>query len=167
MPGSYDFFKKEVKLHLISTLSPADKILDVGPGYGTYANLLAPELTNIDAIEIWEPYITKFNLKNLYKNVFNENILEFKDIGNYKYIIMGDVLEHISVIDAQRLLDDITLRKIKCLVAIPYMYPQGSHDGNVYETHLQPELTHETFLDTYPQMKVLFKNNLYGYYINY
>lgn len=167
MPGSYGFFKNEVKLHLVSILFEIDRILDVGPGYGTYANLLKPELTNIDAIEIWEPYIQKFNLHSLYKNIFIGNILDFEKVRDYDYIIMGDVLEHIDTGNAQRLLTSITNFGIKCLVAIPYQYPQGEHDGNMYETYLQPDLTNEIFLNRYPEMKILFRNNVYGYYINY
>ena len=47
------------------------------------------------------------------------------------------------------------------------MYPQGPYEGNVYETHLQPDITPENFLERYPELKCLFKNDYYGYYINY
>ena len=59
MPGSYNFFKKEVKEHFLKSIRIDSNILDVGPGYGTYGNLLKPEYLNISAIEIWEPYINK------------------------------------------------------------------------------------------------------------
>lgn len=167
MPGSYHYFKNEVKEHLVSSLPSNTKFLDVGPGYGTYAVLLRPEFVNIDAVEIWEPYVEKFNLKSMYKNIYIDDIVNFKDIDQYNYIILGDVLEHISVENSQKLLQNITSLGVKCLVAVPYMYPQGEHDGNIYESHLQPDLTHELFLKRYPQMKELFRNEFYGYYINY
>lgn len=167
MPGSYDFFKKEVKSHLVAELKDrSTHILDVGPGYGTYGNLLKPEFENVDAIEVWEPYVNQFNLRSIYKNVHIGNILSF-DYSKYDYLILGDVLEHISKEDAVSLLQDITNKNKRCLVAVPYLYHQGSHEGNDYETHLQPDLTHEVFLDRYKGMKCLYRNDLYGYYTNY
>lgn len=166
MPGSYDFYKQDVKKHLLDNLSQNTNILDVGPGYGTYGNLLKPEFTNVDAVEIWEKYIDQFNLKNIYKNVHVGDILDF-DFSNYDYLIIGDVLEHIALEDAQQLVKKICEQNKKCLIAVPYMYPQGSHEGNVYETHLQPDLTPENFLERYPELTCLFRNDLYGYYINY
>ena len=166
MPGSYDFYKEDVKKHLLNELSTDTKFLDVGPGYGTYGNLLKPEFLNVDAVEIWEKYIEQFNLKSIYKNVYVGDILNF-DFSNYDYLIIGDVLEHISVDDAKQLVKKINTLNKKCLIAVPYMYPQGSHEGNVYETHLQPDLTHEVFMERYPSMLCLFKNDLYGYYVNY
>jgi hypothetical protein len=80
---------------------------------------------------------------------------------------MGDVLEHIEVDNAKALLEEVEMLNKKCLVAIPYLYPQGAHEGNVYETHHQPDLTHEIFLIRYPNMSCLIRNNQYGYYINY
>jgi SAM-dependent methyltransferase len=166
MPGSYDFYKTDVKKHLIENISTDSKFLDVGPGYGTYGNLLKPEFTNIDAVEIWEKYIDQFNLRSIYANVYVGDILDF-DFSNYDYLIIGDVLEHIALQDAQNLVKKICSQNKKCLIAVPYMYPQGSHEGNVYETHLQPDLTPKNFLERYPELTCLFRNDLYGYYINY
>ena len=166
MPGSYDYFKTEVRDHILKHLDKQSYILDVGPGYGTYGNLLKPEYTNIDAVEVWEPYVDMFNLKNIYKEVHISNILDF-DYSKYDYIIMGDVLEHIDLKNAQNLISDITKLEKHCIVAVPYMYPQGSHEGNDFEAHLQPDITPDNFIERYPEMKCLFKNDLYGYYINY
>lgn len=167
MPGSYHFFKKEYKEHMVSNFQTSIKILDVGPGYGTYSVLLSPEFKNIDAIEIWAPYIDQFNLHNLYNNIHLGSITHFDGMGEYEYIIMGDVLEHIAVPDAQALLKRIKDKGVKCMVAVPYTYAQGAHEGNIHETHLQPDLTHELFLERYENMHLLFNNEQYGYYINY
>jgi 2-polyprenyl-3-methyl-5-hydroxy-6-metoxy-1,4-benzoquinol methylase len=167
VPTSYPYFKDDVKVHLVSILSTTDRILDVGAGSGGYAHLLRPELTNIDAVEIWEPYVERFNLTPLYKQIFIENIVTFKRLADYNYIIFGDVLEHLAVEDAHHLLTTITMLEIKCLVAVPYQYEQGAYDDNVYETHLQPDLTHDIFLNRYPYMQLFAKNHIYGYYINY
>jgi 2-polyprenyl-3-methyl-5-hydroxy-6-metoxy-1,4-benzoquinol methylase len=166
MPSSYQYFKQEVKQHLVEKLTNDVKILDVGPGCGTYGNLLKSNFNHIDAVEVWEKYIDQFKLRDIYQNVFVSNIIDF-DFSRYDYLIIGDVLEHLSVYDAQKLINNINLLSKKCLIAVPYQYPQGSYEGNNFEAHLQPDLTHEIFLERYPSMNLLYKNELYGYYINY
>ena len=152
--------------HIIKKFPHTTKILDVGAGSGKYGSLLRMWFNNIDAIEIFEPYIDQFKLKDIYNNVFNDNIINF-DISNYDYIIMGDILEHLSIDDAKELIKKITHNNQKCMVAIPYKMEQGEVNGNIYETHLQPDLTHDIFLLRYPLMKNLVRNFDYGYYINY
>jgi hypothetical protein len=165
MPYSYDYFKIEVGNHIIKSFPPSTKILDVGAGSGKYGSMLRYNFY-IDALEIFEPYIEQFQLKEIYNNVHIGNIIDF-DISIYDYIIMGDIVEHLSVEDAHDLLTKIHLANKKCLVAIPYTMEQGEVNGNIYETHLQSDLTHDVFLFRYPMMKELYRNNEYGYYINY
>ena len=165
MPYSSTAFKNEVKNHFIEKTSNNDKILDVGPGCGTYGTMLK-ELCYIDGLEIHEPYIEQFKLRDIYKNVFIGNILAF-DFSSYDYIIMGDILEHIPKYEAMNLVKRIHNAGKKCMIAVPYLYEQGEYAGNVHEIHHQPDLTHEIFLERYPDMKLLFKDDGYGYYINY
>jgi hypothetical protein len=164
MPYSYGEFKEDVKQHFLNYIPPTTKILDVGPGQGTYSKLLSNY--NLDCIEIWEPYITQFNLQSQYNKVILGNINQFNFL-EYEYIIMGDILEHLSIEDAQNILNQINLNNQKCLVAVPYLYEQGEHEGNIYETHLQPDLTPEIIKERYPSLKLLFGDENYGYYINY
>lgn len=141
-------------------------ILDAGAGSGVYGKMLGVYFKSIDACEIFEPYIDQFGLKEIYNNVYNQNILNFS-YKNYDYIILGDILEHLSVEDAKALITDISHNRIYCMVAIPYTMEQGTVGGNIYETHLQPDLTHDIFLLRYPTMRTLFRNELYGLYVNY
>ena len=164
MPYSYSQFKEEVKQHIFNTIPKGTKFLDVGPGCGTYAHLLREKYT-IDGLEIFEPYIDQFNLRSLYNKVIIGDILSF-DFHEYDYIIMGDILEHIPTKQAQELLTFINNHH-KCLVAVPYLFEQGEWGGNIHETHHQPDLTHEIFLERYPYMHLLFGDKNYGYYINY
>lgn len=165
MPYSSTAFKEEVKAHLLENIPSAARVLDVGPGCGTYGLMLASTHT-VDTIEIFEPYIDKFNLREIYNKVINGNILAF-DFFAYDYIILGDVLEHIPKYEAINLVKKISDSGIHCLIAVPYLYEQGEYMDNVHETHHQADLTHEIFLQRYPSMKLLFKDDGYGYYINY
>jgi hypothetical protein len=80
---------------------------------------------------------------------------------------MGDILEHIPAYEAMYLVDKMNKANKKLLIAVPYLYEQGEYDGNIHEVHHQPDLTDEIFLKRYPSMKLLFKDEGYGYYINY
>jgi len=165
MPNSYNYFKEDIKQYLVENLSKNAKILDAGPGIGTYSILLKDYGFDMDAVEIYEPYVEKYNLRDKYKNVFVQSIIGF-DITPYDFVILGDVLEHISTEDAQVLINSITSQNKGCLVAIPYMMEQGEHEGNIHETHLQPDLTLEVMEQRYPNLKLIYGNEYYGYYTN-
>jgi 2-polyprenyl-3-methyl-5-hydroxy-6-metoxy-1,4-benzoquinol methylase len=165
MPYSSTAFKEEVKTHLLEHIPVMARVLDVGPGAGTYGMMLNSTHI-IDAVEVFEPYIDMFNLRDKYTKVFNGNILSF-DLSPYDYIIMGDVLEHIPKYEAINLVKRINDEGMHCLIAVPYLYEQGEYMDNIHEVHHQADLTHEIFLQRYPSMKLLFKDEGYGYYINY
>lgn len=165
MPCSYNNFKQDVRNHIINVVDRSHKILDVGPGSGTYANLLVPEFSCY-AVEIFEPYVRQFHLDTFYRNVDVGDICTY-DYSAYDYLILGDVLEHIHVEPAQKLIREITASGKKCIVGVPYMYEQGPVDGNPYEAHLQSDLTPEVMTERYPELRILFRDLVYGYYINY
>jgi hypothetical protein len=165
MPYSYSLFKEEVEQHLLSVVNKDFKVLDVGPGSGTYGRMLK-DLCHLDAVEIYEPYIHQFNLKDLYDNVFLEDICKF-DIHPYNYLILGDVLEHLTLDNAIPLIDKINALGKKCLIAVPYLYEQGEEYGNIHETHHQPDLTYNKMASRYPSLKLLYGDDKYGYYVNY
>lgn len=166
MPYSYTLYKEEVKQHFLEKLVKRIRILDVGPGCGTYSHLLKEYFPNMDAIEIFENYVEQFDLRSKYEKVMIGDIREF-DFKDYDYIIMGDVLEHLNVKDAQAILKKVHDLDILCMVAVPYNYEQGTYMDNVHETHLQPDLTPEIFAQRYPNYKLLIGDDKYGYYINY
>ena len=165
MPYSYPYYKEDIKDHFINNIPKYTKILDVGPGAGIYSDLLTPVGYRLDCLEIWPPYISEFNLTEKYGNVMIGNIVLY-DFNEYDYIILGDVLEHLSVNNAIDLINNINRQNKKCLVAVPYNFSQGTSNGNVYETHLQPDLTHDRVIQRYG-LKLIYGNDQYGYYINY
>jgi autotransporter strand-loop-strand O-heptosyltransferase len=166
MPNSYSYFKSEIKQWFIDNIPTGTRILDVGPGQGTYSDLLRNLGYRMDAVEIWAPYVDQFSLRAKYDNVYVGDILKF-DVRPYDFVILGDVLEHIPTDKAQELLTEFDLMEKRFLVAVPYMMPQdGEEYGNEYETHHQADLTPEVMLARYPGLEKLYDNQWYGYYVN-
>jgi hypothetical protein len=168
MPTSYPLYKDSVKNWFLENVPLDTSILDIGAGCGTYSDLLKGYGYKMDAVEIWEPYITKYDLRNKYRWVYEENILKmsFNAFNVYDFFIIGDVLEHLSVKDAQWLINSLHTKNKQYLIAVPYTMEQGEYEGNVHEIHLQPDLTPENMLERYPELELLYGNNFYGYYIN-
>jgi hypothetical protein len=120
----------------------------------------------MDGIEIHEPYVEMFKLNYFYNKLIVGNILDF-NIDGYELIIMGDILEHINYTEAKSLLEKIQSKGIKMMVAVPYLFEQGEYLNNIYETHLQPDLTEEIFLERYPMLHLIFGDGHYGYFTNF
>ncbi len=165
MPFSFNYFKNDVKDWILDNIPTHKRVLDVGPGIGTYADLLRTKDYQIDAVEIYQPYINQYHLRDKYDNVYCADILDF-DISDYDFIILGDVLEHIPADKAKALIDKIVKAGKECLVAVPYELEQGEYDGNIHETHHQADLTPDVMKDRYPKLSPIFTNEHYGYYVH-
>lgn len=165
MPYSFTYFKDEVREWFQNNVPTSKRILDVGPGIGTYSDLLRSFDYRMDAVEIFQPYIHKYNLKEKYDNVYLGSIVTF-NIKDYDFIILGDVLEHLPENYAKELINDIVNSGKECLVAVPYEMEQGEHEGNVHETHYQPDLTPEVMAERYPSLTCIYNNEYYGYYVH-
>lgn len=168
MPTSYNDFKTDIKEYIYKRYSKDVKILDVGPGVGTYAKLL-PDYKNIDCVEIYKPYIKQYNLKSLYKNVFNKNILDF-DFEYYDIIIMGDIMEHLSISDSQKLFEKILPKCKDIIVNVPYLadfnhLKKEANEPNEHNFHIQVDLTPDNMKQRYPYLKKLWYNNRIGVYV--
>jgi hypothetical protein len=168
MPTSYPIYKDSVRNWFLQNVPLDTTILDIGAGCGTYSDLLRGYGYKMDAVEIWEPYIKQYGLKSKYGWVYEENVLKMPldVLGAYDFYILGDVLEHLSVEDAEWLMKFLKFAGKQYLIAVPYSMEQSEYEGNVYETHLQPDLTPEIMLERYPDLELLYGNNFYGYYTN-
>ena len=164
MATSFSFYKKEVSEYLKNKFSKEARVLDVGAGSGTYYDLLGDYFKTIDAVEVFEPNIENYRLKEKYRRVYCIDIRDF-EYEFYDIIIFGDVLEHLEVKDAQRVLKYALERCKEVIVAVPYCYKQGEEEGNVHEIHLQADLTPEIMKERYPELKLLIGNEEYGYYV--
>lgn len=164
MPNSSQRYDTEIRSRLEGLYpSPNTKILDVGPGRGKFRDMLR-SYKCMDAIEVWSSYIEKFRLNERYRYVYNEDVNAFTSFSNYQLVIMGDVLEHLEVEDAQNTLIRIDKSGCDVLVCIPFKMEQDEIDGNPYEIHRQDDLTHKIFMDRYPGFKTFVRDANYGVY---
>lgn len=162
--GTSNNFGKVETIEFISNTFPDKniKILDVGPGQGIYNKLLKLKgYYNIDAIEVYKPYIEKFDLYNMYNNVYNENILKF----TYKYytlIIFGDILEHLNIKQAKRVINFAQNHSKLIIVAVPYCDYQIGQQLDGSGDHKQFDLTRDVFLNRYDNFNLLIDNEKVG-----
>lgn len=147
-----------------------DVIWDVGAGQGTYYDLMkhtnAMESQWI-GVEIWQPYIEEYNLRDKYFHVYNRDIreMDLSSVNKWaeRLIIFGDVLEHMPEDDARRLILKAKQNFRYILVSIPIIHaPQGEVNGNPYEAHLK----HWTFDEMHDVMGkcMSFKGHTIGLY---
>jgi FkbM family methyltransferase len=158
--------EKYVKNYIYENFDASARILDVGAGAGLNLEMLKDRYDNIDCIEVFEPYIETYNLKNRYKKVYHQNVVEFDNFNDYDLIIMGDVLEHLTVEDSVDVLDRIAKSKSEVLIQVPYQYVQGIENENIYEIHIQDDLTKELMEERYGEyLKLLHEQSYLGIYI--
>lgn len=128
------------------------RVLDVGAGGGTYSDLLRGYVEQIDAVEIWRPYIDEFKITDKYSNVYEIDARDMSsaDFNGYDLIIFGDVMEHMSEQDSLTVWRESGRMAAWGLISVPIIhYPQGAEFGNPYEVHVQehlhPERVRELF----------------------
>ena len=160
--ASLDLGKRKCVEWIVRNFSKGSTALDVGACDGKWGKLLNTYLT-MDAVEIFKNNIVKHKLWNVYGTVHEADIRTF-EYDYYDLIIFGDVLEHMSVEDAQKVLEYAWPRCRNLIVAVPYQWVNQSHYGNPYEVHIQDDLTPKNVLERYPKLKPLFIYERYGYY---
>jgi len=146
MPFSSNSGKAHIK-RIISKVKPKTA-LDIGCGVGTYAKLF-PGL-EWTGVEIWEPYIEKYDLKSLYPTLHSVDAREWIPTQRYDVAFLGDVLEHMPVTDARYVLERVRECAETVIVSIPMgYYPQDAYEGNPHEEHIThnwtPSLFHSVF----------------------
>jgi glycosyltransferase involved in cell wall biosynthesis len=140
MPISSEAGKRFIK-KIVKNLKH-EKMLDIGCGCGTYAKLF-PD-TEWTGVEVWEPYVEKYDLKTLYKNFYIEDARTWTTTEHYDIAFAGDVLEHMTASEARQMLDKLRDCADTVIVSIPIgKWPQGTVEGNPYETHIKDDWTDE------------------------
>jgi len=136
--------------------------LDVGACDGKWSDLLG-DYFQMDAVEIFEPNIKEHGLEQKYKTVYNLDIIDYKYYW-YDLIIFGDVIEHMTVQNAQKVLEYAYPRCKDMIIAIPYLWSQPEIYGNKWELHIQNDLTDKIFMERYKGFENILKYNDYAYY---
>lgn len=158
------------KLTIIDFLQHLNRntsFLDIGPGAGVYGEILKKlNFPNSDAVEVFAPYVDRFNLRSKYRNVYICNIMDFKFENKYDIAIMGDILEHLTVTDAQMIIQRLK-ENVRCIiVSVPWVYKQGESEENVHEIHVQADLTPEIFFRRYGEdFRMMYFDHILGVYI--
>ena len=161
--SSYDYGKQEVVSYVYQHFAPGSTCLDVGACDGKWHGLLGHYLT-MDAVEIFEPNVIEHRLRDRYRQV---RICDVADLRYswYDLIIFGDVIEHMEIDKAQRVLEYARTRCRDMIVGVPFLYPQDELYGNPYERHVQDDLTPELFAERYKGFEVLVQPRAdYCYY---
>lgn len=158
--GSYDYGKTEIVEWVKENFPKGSTCLDVGACDGKWARLLGDYLT-MDAVEIFPPSGARLNG---YRRVLIQDIADYT-YEHYDLILFGDVIEHMTVEKAQRVLEYAYPRCKDMIIGVPFLYHQDELYGNPWEKHIQEDLTEERFAERYPQYKLLLKAaNDYAYY---
>lgn len=155
MPSSIASMESLLKQNFIDSWYTGLSIVDVWAGSWQKWKLLRDVSDMIYAVEVFQPYIDQYQIGNIYNSVINENIMDIYKKIKAKVWIFGDILEHLSVNDAQEIIEYLKRKQYIIYVQVPYMYPQWEEFWNKYEIHLQPDLTEENFLERYPWFVLL------------
>ncbi len=160
MATSLNFGKAEVCDWIRKNFPTDSEILDVGCGPEATWRRWLNDYPNIDGVEAFEA--TANMIERFYRKVFVEDIKDFRP-KKYDLVIFGDVIEHLTVEEAQKVISEIRCNDL--IVAVPFLYPQGALYGNPYEVHKQDDLTAEIMAERYPELEVLFDTGRnYCYY---
>ena len=123
-------------------------VLDVGPGVGTYAKLLAgPAVSSLTGIEIFAPYVETYRLREYYDTVVVGDARR-EPFPEVDVVVLGDVAEHMSEPDALALwAKAATAARLAVYLSIPIVhYPQHHLEGNPHEVHVVDDWNHERVL---------------------
>lgn len=158
---------KEWSAERIVELSPK-RILDVGAGMGTYADLLRPLLpaSTWTALEIHHPYVARHGLEFKYDEVLVGDVRSYDWLAEWDLVIFGDVLEHLDLTDAMRAWRCALRRSRSVLASLPIVdYPQGEFQGNVHERH-RVTYGHELVIASFPNIEEFWTGRQIGIYLS-
>jgi Methyltransferase domain len=114
-------------------------VVDVGAGFGGWREFLGPHMprSRWTAVEIWEPYVSRFMLRHRYHEVLTADVRDLDPFPAADLVIFGDVLEHMPADGARAVWDRARAVSQRLVLGIPVRpYPQGESEGNPWEAHV-------------------------------
>ena len=117
-------------------------VLDIGAGAGIWRTLSADlPIARVPwvAVEVYKPYLERFDLHHRYDRVIHRDVRRLKFGPHAGWcVIFGDVLEHLNRDEAVNL-----IRRAGSVATVVVMMPflpstsakQGAEEGNPYEAH--------------------------------
>jgi hypothetical protein len=128
----------------------AKTVLDVGAGCGTYRSMFSTLGKHWTALEVWQPYVDKYDLRKKYDEVIVEDLRTWQPNQKYDICFCGDILEHMTEKEAVQVLNKLREISTTVIVSIPIgHYPQDEYEGNPYEIHVEDHWTHDRFISSF------------------
>jgi len=155
-------------------------VLDIGVGSGTYFDRyagthLSKDKTVWTGVEIWEPYITKYQLATKYNSIIQQDAREYAAFAAkqaaeangtyYDICFVGDIAEHMTKDEAKLMVSNLSQFCRVIVMSIPIVhYPQGEYEGNPYEAHVKDDWSNEEVLETFSSITDFGVENEIGVY---
>lgn len=110
-------------------------ITDLGPGAATYPKLMEGNYI-WKAVEIWGPYVEKYDLNKYYVEIRIGDI-RYMELPDADCCIAGDVLEHLSREDLIKTFHKIDNQFNHVVISVPVnLLSDDVFEGNPFEGHL-------------------------------
>ena len=159
MPSSIKSLESTLLKDILSNDYTDKTVVDVWAGCRQKCDLLKWTVDKIIWVEVFEPYIEQYKLEDKYDHIINKDVMScYRELDVWDIRIFWDILEHLSVSDAQRIIRYLQSEQKIIYIQVPYMYPQDEAFWNKYEIHLQPDLTEEVFNERYPWFVLLARD---------
>jgi hypothetical protein len=152
------------RIHELAERHGPLSVLDVGPGVGTYARLLAgPDVRHIVGLEVWEPYLTTYHLADHYDELVVGDV-RTAPLPEVDVVILGDVLEHMSRAEAVEVWRRAgEAARLAVYLSMPIVhYPQDEIEGNPFEVHVEEDWDPASVTATFEGIGAVFTGTEVG-----
>jgi hypothetical protein len=136
---------------------PITRVLDVGVGAGGYSTAFRQGTSNAEwvGIEVWGPYVDQFDLHGKYDKIILSDVrwISFEKLGKFDICFCGDILEHMSLEDAQAVIRALVQCSKVVFASVPLGHcPQEPKFDNPFERHIVDDYSDETFRAAFPDI---------------